>query len=67
MERRAARSEPLRRITVNPGDIELVLTDAPSDEMSELLGGRLSAFNIELLGPSNRRPLGIAIRSRPDG
>ena len=67
MERRAARSEPLRRITVNPGDIELVLTDAPSDEMSELLDGRLSAFNIELLGPSNRRPLGIAIRSRPDG
>jgi GNAT superfamily N-acetyltransferase len=52
---------------VNPDDIELVLTDAPSDEMSEVLGGRLSAFNIERLGPSNRRPLCIAIRSRPDG
>jgi GNAT superfamily N-acetyltransferase len=59
VERLAARSGPLNR-----DDLDLRLTDAPSDELRDVAGNGLVAFNTELLGLSNRRPLGIAIHSR---
>jgi GNAT superfamily N-acetyltransferase len=62
VERRAGGPGPL-----NLDDLELTLTDAPSDELRDLVGNRLAAFNAELLGSPNRRPLGIAIHSRRDG
>jgi len=52
---------------LNPDDLDLRLTDAPSDELRDVAGNGLAAFNTELLGPSNRRPLGIAIHSRTNG
>jgi GNAT superfamily N-acetyltransferase len=61
VERLADRSGRL-----NPDDLELKLTDAPSDELLAVAGNGLAAFNTELLWSSNRRPLGIAIHSRKD-
>ncbi len=48
-------------------DIELALTDAPPADMRDEIGRRLGAFNVELLGPSENRPLAITIRSKGDG
>jgi len=48
-------------------DIELALTVAPPADMRDELGRRLSAFNVELLGPPDSRPLAITIRSKGDG
>lgn len=62
MERLAGRPGPL---TLD--DPELRLTDAPSEELRTVAGDGLVAFNTELLGSSNRRPLGIAIHCRKDG
>ena len=62
MERDARGPRPL-----TPDDLDLRLTDAPSDELRDVAGNGLLAFNVELLGSPNRRPLGIAIHSRKDG
>jgi GNAT superfamily N-acetyltransferase len=48
-------------------DVQMISTDAPSDALREVVGEALHAFNIEMLGPSDRRPLGIEIRSAGDG
>lgn len=48
-------------------DLDLRLTDSPGDELRDLVGNDLAAFNARLLGSPNRRPLGIAIHSRKDG
>jgi GNAT superfamily N-acetyltransferase len=62
MERDTGRPRP-----VTPDDLDLRLTDAPSDELRDVAGNGLLAFNVELLGSPNRRPLGIAIHARQDG
>lgn len=62
MERLAARPDAL---TLD--DLDLKLTEAPSDELRNVAGNGLVVFNTELLGPPNRHPLGIAIHSRKDG
>jgi GNAT superfamily N-acetyltransferase len=53
-------------VTESP-DIELALSDAPNEALRELLGDGVSAFNVAALGPSERRPLLIALRARADG
>jgi GNAT superfamily N-acetyltransferase len=50
-----------------PDDIELALTDAPPADMRDEIGRRLGAFNVELLGPADSRPLAVTIRSKADG
>ena len=61
MERLARGRGPL-----TPDDLDLRLTDAPGDKLRDMAGNGLAAFNVELLGSPNRRPLGIAIHSRKD-
>lgn len=48
-------------------DIDLALTDAPPADMRDVLGRRLGAFNVEVLGPADSKPLAITIRSKGDG
>lgn len=62
MERDTGRPGPM-----TPDDFDLRLTDAPSDELRDVAGNGLLAFNVELLGSPNRRPLCIAIHARKDG
>lgn len=48
-------------------NFDLALTDDPPATMRDELGRRLLAFNVELLGPTEGRPLAITIRSKGDG
>ena len=41
--------------------VALVLTDQPPADMRDLLGQGVSGFNVDRLGPTDARPLAIAI------
>jgi GNAT superfamily N-acetyltransferase len=69
VDRRTIRGEVSEAVhTIGPmPELDIILTDGPSDAERHAVGGGLSRFNDAVTGIADRRPLAVLVRTRrPD-